>query len=95
MFSCIHIIPAQHGDAIIIHCTQDENNGIVVVDGGPSSNPRLNPFLWEIEKLDHIDLMVLTHHDSDHINGLLHYIKNIRITIHSRLLKYGPIVPRI
>lgn len=75
MFSCIHIIPAQHGDAIIIHCTQDENNGIVVVDGGPSSNPRLNPFLWEIEKLDHIDLMVLTHHDSDHINGLLHYIK--------------------
>lgn len=75
MSSYIHILPAQHGDAIIIHCTREENNGVVVVDGGPSSNIRLNPFLSEIEKLNHIDLMVLTHHDDDHIKGILHYIK--------------------
>ena len=74
--SFIHFLPAQHGDAFIMHCFKGGAGGIVVVDGGASSsNARLNPFLTEVEKLDCIDLMVLTHHDCDHIDGLLGYIK--------------------
>ena len=45
------------------------------MDGGPCTNPRLNFFIKAVEEVKSIDLMVLTHHDSDHITGLLHYIK--------------------
>ncbi len=45
------------------------------MDGGSCSNPRLNYFIKAVEEVKSIDLMVLTHHDSDHIAGLLHYIK--------------------
>ena len=75
MNSCIQVLPAAHGDAIIIHCTQGKNNGIIVVDGGPYVNPLKNPFISEVERLDFIDLMILTHHDSDHISGILYYFK--------------------
>lgn len=75
MNSYIHVLPAKHGDAIIIHCVKGDNKGIIIVDGGPCTNPRLNPFISEVEKIEQIDLMVLTHHDSDHITGLLHYFK--------------------
>lgn len=73
--SFVHFLPAQHGDSIIISCDKGENAGIIVVDGGPCSNPRLNYFVNAVEGFDVIDLMVLTHHDSDHITGILQYFK--------------------
>lgn len=73
--SYVHFLPAQHGDSIIISCNKGENTGIIVVDGGPCSNPRLNYFVKAVEELGVIDLIVLTHHDSDHITGILQYFK--------------------
>lgn len=73
--SFIHFLPAQHGDSLILHCAKGDNTGIIVVDGGTCSNPRLNYFVKAVEELDSIDLMVLSHHDSDHISGILHYFK--------------------
>lgn len=73
--SYLHFLPALHGDAIIIHCYKGDCTGVIVVDGGPCTNPRLNYFIKAVEEVKSIDLMVLTHHDSDHIVGLLHYFK--------------------
>ena len=72
--SNIKFLPAMYGDAFIIHCQKDGEEGVVVVDGGPSSNGRMNVFVNEVEKYNPIDLMILTHQDKDHIEGILHYV---------------------
>ena len=72
--SYIKFLPAMYGDAFIIHCKKGGEEGIVVVDGGPSSNGRLNVFDNEVENYNPIDLMILTHQDKDHIEGILNYV---------------------
>lgn len=70
----LYFLPAQYGDAFFIHCNKGDEEGWIVVDGGPSINKNKSVFLKEIENLPQIDLMVLTHHDNDHINGILGYV---------------------
>lgn len=72
----IHFLKAGYGDAFILHCRKGDNKGIVVVDGGQSSNRRFNQFVSEVENLGHIDLMVLTHPDDDHLVGIKKYIES-------------------
>ena len=66
--SYIEILQAYHGDAFIIHASKGEHYGVIVIDGGPDQS-RIK-VLRRLERLDKIDLMVLTHYDSDHISGL-------------------------
>lgn len=66
--SHIEILPAYHGEAFIIYASKGDNNGVIVVDGGPAQS-RIK-VLRRLEQFDKIDLMVLTHYDSDHISGL-------------------------
>lgn len=55
--SVLTFLPALHGDAFIIHCYKGDNDGYIIVDGGPNINSRLNPFINEVEKISHIDLI--------------------------------------
>lgn len=71
----LYCLPAQHGDAFFIHCQKGGEEGWIVVDGGPSGNKKLNPFIHEVETLPSVDLMVMTHHDDDHLIGIWEYIK--------------------
>ena len=73
--SVLTFLPALHGDAFIIHCYKGDNEGYIVVDGGPNRNPILNPFISEVEKIGHIDLMIMTHQDDDHLVGIKYYIE--------------------
>lgn len=68
--SVLTFLPALHGDAFIIHCYKGDNDGYIIVDGGPNINSRLNPFINEVEKISHIDLMIMTHQDDDHLVGI-------------------------
>ena len=72
----LNILPAFNGDSILIK-TYSENNEeyIILVDGGTSSTFEysLKKNLKEITK---IDLLVLSHIDSDHIGGLIRFFKN-------------------
>lgn len=72
--STLHFLPAEHGDAFIIHSFKGEHEGYLVIDGGPKLLKSANFVTKQIEQLPCIDLMILTHHDDDHIGGLLHYI---------------------
>lgn len=72
----IHFLKAGYGDAFIMHCRKGDEAGIVVVDGGQGVNPLRNKFLKEVECLENIDLMVLTHPDDDHLMGIKKYIEN-------------------
>lgn len=70
--SYLEILQAKHGDSFIIHCKKDGNEGVVVVDCGPSSN-YIN-IKKRLESLSVIDLLILTHYDDDHIGGLIKYV---------------------
>ena len=71
----LFFLPAQHGDALFLHCQEGGEEGWIVVDGGASGNARFNPFIRFIETLPSHDLMILTHHDDDHLAGIRAYIK--------------------
>jgi len=71
--SYIELLPACHGDAFIIHAAKEKQSGIIVVDGGPEQS-RIK-VLRRLEQFEKIDLMILTHYDSDHISGLNTYLE--------------------
>ena len=73
--SVLTFLPALHGDAFIIHCYKGDNEGYIIVDGEPNRNPILNPFIYEVEKIGHIDLMIMTHQDDDHLVGIKNFIE--------------------
>lgn len=72
----ITTLPAYNGDSILIK-TFDKNKEefIILIDGGTSST-----FDYSLKKnligISKIDLLVLTHIDSDHIGGLVRFFKN-------------------
>ena len=85
----IELLPAGHGDSILITYGEGDSNHHILIDGGPyyffvdkskkklgkrqSLSRRLNEL---IDKEAKLDLMVLTHIDADHIEGLVKWIGN-------------------
>lgn len=70
----LFFLPAKHGDSFFLHCEKGKEEGWIIVDGGPTKQKNKSAFLQEVEKLPSVDLIVLTHHDEDHIEGILSYI---------------------
>ncbi|MBS0027210.1 ComEC/Rec2 family competence protein [Chitinophaga sp. 22321] len=70
------ILPAFHGDCILIKTFDtDQNEFIILIDGGTSQTFR-HSLKKELENISHIDLLILTHIDSDHIAGLVNLFKS-------------------
>lgn len=69
----IELLPAEYGDAIVIRTKADGNPFTIVIDGGPRGTVKKVSKYYE--ELGHIDLMILTHFDEDHIAGILEYAK--------------------
>jgi beta-lactamase superfamily II metal-dependent hydrolase len=72
----LHVLKAHHGDCLIIQ-TFDNHQQLftILIDGGPLETFRTT-LAHELPKYPKIDLIVLTHIDSDHIAGLLQYLKS-------------------
>ena len=70
------VLPAFHGDCILIK-TFDNNNEefIILIDGGTAQTFRYS-LKAELKDFTHIDLLILTHIDSDHIAGLISLLKS-------------------
>jgi len=67
-----------HGDSILLQWRDQGRHWTCLVDGG-SSPDRLNQRL-DAAKVDKIDLLVLTHLDTDHVGGLLGIAKRRKVT---------------
>lgn len=67
----IKFLKAGTGDSILIH----HKTYNIIIDGGNDSNHLLS----EIDKIhlkgEVIDLLIITHHDDDHIRGILDFLK--------------------
>jgi beta-lactamase superfamily II metal-dependent hydrolase len=70
------VLPAYHGDSIIVKTFDCHGNPFnMVIDGGTAKTYD-DTLKRELSKLPFIDVLVLTHIDSDHIAGLIKFIKN-------------------
>lgn len=70
------------GDAIAIRFTSatDGHHKIVIIDGGFQANgPQMVEHIRRYYGTDHVDLMISTHPDADHINGLQHIIEQLTV----------------
>jgi beta-lactamase superfamily II metal-dependent hydrolase len=66
-----------HGDCAVVTFDQDGRKACIVVDGGEKRDAakRLAAYL-KYEDVEVIDLLVATHIDSDHVNGLVQLLKS-------------------
>lgn len=81
MIFSLDVRRARQGDCLLMHFGSKDEPGLVMIDGGPKSvyAPHLRPRLLEIRKargLDRedtlpVDLLMVSHVDDDHIQGIL------------------------
>ena len=75
----IKLIPAEHGDSILLSIDDRNKNFNILVDGGLTRTYQnhLKTMIQDIQNNgDKIDLIVCTHMDTDHISGLIPIVYN-------------------
>jgi hypothetical protein len=87
MFFSMEVRRARKGDCLLLHYGSRDNPGLVMIDGGPSAvfGPHLRPRLQEIRKKRvkgdkplQVDLLMVSHVDDDHIQGILDLTRELR-----------------
>lgn len=75
----IHVLPAQRGDALWIEYGTEEAPNHILIDGGITATGRdhLRKRVGEIGTPLHFELLVVTHIDLDHIQGILQFLKDL------------------
>jgi beta-lactamase superfamily II metal-dependent hydrolase len=79
----IHVFPAQRGDALWIEYGPADKPFTILVDGGITKTGREH-LIDHIEALGdepHIDLLVVTHIDLDHIQGILSLLNELQMPV--------------
>lgn len=81
MIFSLDVRRARKGDCLLVHFGTEDDPGLIMIDGGPSSvyGPHLKPRIDEIRdarglgKNDAlpVDLLMISHVDDDHIRGIL------------------------
>ena len=72
----IYPLKAAHGDALILESEKEGRIYRIVIDGGPEvTADNISDYYLGLE---HVDLLVLTHYDADHISGLLKFFASIK-----------------
>ncbi|OCA77117.1 hypothetical protein BBI01_01245 [Chryseobacterium artocarpi] len=70
------VLPAHHGDSIIIKTFDSQKKPFnILIDGGTAKTYD-EVLRKEVRKIPFIDIVILTHIDSDHIAGLIKLIKS-------------------
>ena len=87
MIFSLDVRRARKGDCLIVHYGTKNDPGLILVDGGPSQvyRPHLKPRLAQIREARKlasdqplpIDLLMVSHIDDDHINGILELTKEL------------------
>lgn len=70
------ILPAFHGDCILIKTFDKQNNEFIILVDGGTANTFKYSLKKELSNIAQIDLLILTHIDSDHIAGLIRLFKS-------------------
>jgi beta-lactamase superfamily II metal-dependent hydrolase len=73
MIFTVNLLPGKYGDCIWIEYGESDNTHRILIDGGTGGTKKeINKLLSELPKdRRHFDLIVITHIDRDHIEGIL------------------------
>ncbi|SEI09347.1 hypothetical protein [Tardiphaga sp. OK245] len=81
MFFSLDVLPARKGDCLMLHYGTEDKPRLMLIDGGPADvyTPHLKPRLEMIRTARTLDdgkplpveVVMVTHIDDDHINGIL------------------------
>jgi len=71
----IKFLKAGSGDSILIH-NEGKN---ILIDGGNDSTHLIDEYYKIINRTEQIDLLIVTHHDDDHISGILNLFYHIEL----------------
>jgi hypothetical protein len=80
----LEVLPARLGDCLLVECHRDgARPWRALIDGGPPDTwPMLQARLERLPEDDRrLDLVVVTHIDSDHIGGMLPFVKSPPVSI--------------
>lgn len=87
MIFSLDVRRARKGDCLIVHYGTEDDPGLILIDGGPAQvyHPHLKPRLAEIREARGlgsddtlpVDLLMVSHIDDDHINGILELTKEM------------------
>lgn len=69
-------LPVNVGDSFLLR----DDNKIILVDGGMNQQHIVQLLQHEQIPDNHIDLLVCTHYDADHINGIIGILKSQKFT---------------
>ncbi len=69
-------LPVNVGDSFLLQV----DNKVILVDGGMSQSHIVGLLMEERIPNNHIDLLVCTHYDADHINGIIGILKSKKFT---------------
>jgi len=77
MILTVTFLDVYHGDCVVVTFNEGDRKACIVIDGGEKQDAakRLAAYLKH-EKVEVIDLLVATHIDQDHVNGLVHFLKS-------------------
>ncbi|MFG2106485.1 ComEC/Rec2 family competence protein [Micromonospora chersina] len=67
----LHLLPALHGDALVLEYGTPDDPHRVLIDGGPRSTATREAISAVLGDAEALDLLVITHIDADHITGIL------------------------
>jgi hypothetical protein len=72
-FFRIEMLPAKHGDALLVEYGDEDRTRRILIDGGPlKAYPELEKRLAAIPLGDQtVELLVVTHVDTDHVEGII------------------------
>lgn len=97
MILSLDVRRARKGDCLLLHFGSTAKRGLVMIDGGPSQvyGPQLKPRLLEIRKARKlekqtplpVDLLMVSHVDDDHIQGILDLTREMIASKQSPLLR--------
>ncbi|HEX8572445.1 MAG TPA: hypothetical protein VF759_06815 [Allosphingosinicella sp.] len=82
----LEALQARHGDCLLLHWGEGDDHKVALIDGGPEGTyrtvlrPRLEALAGELGKERvPLELMMLSHIDDDHINGLLDLADDVEL----------------
>lgn len=87
MFFSLDVRRARKGDCMLLHYGTKQKPGLVIIDGGPKGvySPHLKPRLEQLRKQRvtgnkplQVDLLMVSHVDDDHIQGILELTSELR-----------------
>ena len=74
MSSELYVFKAEHGDSFLLRTHNLQGDDFVILIDGGTTNTYTNILREHLKKYEVIDLLILTHIDSDHIQGIIRFV---------------------